>query len=226
MFKLLLLTVTALTGVTLNGWSQFYGYKNEKGILVISNVPSSSKMKVLSIGPPTNASAQWQNAGEYDTLITDASTLTGVDPELIKAVIAVESGFNRQAVSEKGALGLMQLIPSTARRYGVANPFNPWQNIKAGATYLSEQLQEFGDLKLALAAYNAGPSAVKQYNGVPPYQETISYIDKVLSLYPGKGSLSIVQKENVYTVNNRAGTISIKRRGSSKLSASNPEPQQ
>ena len=226
MYKLLLLTIGVLTGVTSNSWSQIYGYKNEKGILVISNVPSSSKMKLLRIDPSTKTSAQWQDAGEYDTLIINASTLTGVDPELIKAVIAVESGFNRQAVSAKGALGLMQLIPATARRYGVVNPFNPWQNIKAGATYLCEQLQEFGDLKLALAAYNAGPSSVKRYNGIPPYQETISYVNKVLSLYPTTGTLSIVQKENVYTINSPAGTISIKRRGGSKLSSSNPIPQQ
>ena len=226
MFRISLLTIGSLIGMTLSGWSQIYGYKNEKGILVLTNVPSSSKMKLLTIGPSTKTSTESQYAGEYDTLIINASTLTGVDPALIKAVIAVESGFNRQAVSAKGALGLMQLIPSTARRYGVVNPFDPWQNIKAGTTYLSEQLQEFGDLKQALAAYNAGPASVKRYNGIPPYRETIAYINKVLSLYPATGAPSIVQKGNVYTVNNQAGSISITRRGGSELSASNPRPQQ
>jgi len=104
----------------------------------------------------------------------------GVDPQLIMAVIAVESAFNPRAVSRKNAQGLMQLMPETAARFGVRDPFDERENVRGGTTYLRELLQRFnGDLVLALAAYNAGEAAIDNYGGVPPYRETQDYIERV-----------------------------------------------
>ena len=116
--------------------------------------------------------------------IKQASTKTGVDADLIKAVIQVESGGNSNAVSGAGAKGLMQLIDSTANSLGVNNSIDPHENALGGANYLKQQLNKFGgNLHLALAAYNAGPQAVVKYNGIPPYTETIDYVKKVSGAY-------------------------------------------
>ena len=111
----------------------------------------------------------------------------GLDPELVLAVVGVESGFRAHAVSPKGAQGLMQLMPDTARSLGVADPFDPSQNLDGGTRHLGSLLDRFdGDLELALAAYNAGAGAVAKYGGVPPYQETRAYVDKVLRRARGR----------------------------------------
>lgn len=117
-------------------------------------------------------------------IVTAQAKANHIDPQLVRAVIRVESGGDPSAVSTAGAMGLMQLMPGTARAYGVLNPWDPEQNVAAGARHLSDLLREYnGDISLALAAYNAGSGAVARYKGIPPYAETGAYVNSVLTLY-------------------------------------------
>lgn len=120
----------------------------------------------------------------YDRLIRRTAAVHKIDPALIKAVMHVESGFNPHAVSDKGAQGLMQLMPETAQRYGAEDLFDPAQNVRAGALYLKDLQKMFkNNMRLVLAAYNAGENAVLRYNGVPPYDETRDYVRKVMRMH-------------------------------------------
>lgn len=120
------------------------------------------------------------NTYSYADDIKQATAKYQVDPALVRAVIHAESAFNANAMSRKGAQGLMQLMPNTAKQLGVKNAFDAHQNINGGVKYLAQLLQAFdGDIKLATAAYNAGPTAVKKFNGVPPYTETQVYVERV-----------------------------------------------
>jgi soluble lytic murein transglycosylase-like protein len=124
---------------------------------------------------------------ELRKLVHEVSTEHGVDPKLIDALVVIESGYNPKAVSRKGAMGLMQLMPETAKRLDVDDPFNPAENIRGGVREFSRLVRRYsGNLQLALAAYNAGEGAVSRYRGVPPYAETRSYVAKILSLYTGR----------------------------------------
>jgi hypothetical protein len=124
-------------------------------------------------------------------MIVNSASKQGVDPTLVEAIIAVESAFNPMAVSVKGAMGLMQLMPQTASHYGVADPFDPKQNVSGGIRYLRDLLLRFENLIHALAAYNAGENAVLKYRGLPPYRETHDYVKKVLDRYgPGQEYIS------------------------------------
>jgi hypothetical protein len=119
----------------------------------------------------------------YAEIIAAAAEAHGVDPLLVRALIQVESGYRPRARSPRGAMGLMQLMPSTAREYNVRHPFEPKANIEAGITHLKTLIDRFGDdVGLALAAYNAGPGAVEKFNGIPPYRETRSYVSRILAL--------------------------------------------
>lgn len=121
---------------------------------------------------------------QYDSIISEASQKYNVDESLIRAVIRQESAFNPQATSYCGAQGMMQLMPETATELGVKNAYDPKDNIMGGTKYLSQLLNQFdGNMTKAIAAYNAGPGAVQQYGGVPPYPETQNYVDKVLGYY-------------------------------------------
>jgi soluble lytic murein transglycosylase-like protein len=151
-------------------------FKNTLIALTISETTSEKKIEsapIKSLDTP------------YDRMISAAGTRYGVDPELIRLVIGQESGFKPNARSPKNAQGLMQLIPETAQRFGIKNPYDPQQNINGGTRYLSWLLNRFdGDVKLALAGYNAGENAVKRYgNKVPPYKETRQYVKKITAAY-------------------------------------------
>ena len=117
----------------------------------------------------------------YDLLIKETAAKYGVDAALVKAVVRAESNFDTGAVSRAGARGLMQLMPGTAAGLGVEDTFNPADNIDGGVRYLSRQLDRFGTVELALAAYNAGPGAVAEHGGIPPYEETQNYVERVMS---------------------------------------------
>jgi soluble lytic murein transglycosylase-like protein len=118
---------------------------------------------------------------QIQALINQVASEQGVDQRLLRAVVEAESDFNPGEVSNKGAMGLMQLMPGTAKELGVGDPFNPYQNLTGGARYLKSMLRQFnGDVSLALAAYNAGPGAVREYGGIPNYPETKNYVKKIL----------------------------------------------
>jgi soluble lytic murein transglycosylase-like protein len=126
------------------------------------------------------------NPGDIDSAIEQAAARHNVDPNLVRAVVKVESNFNPNAVSRKGAMGLMQLMPSTARQLNVKNPFDPEQNVDAGVRHLKQLLESYGgDIKLTLAAYNAGAGAVARSSGVPHYAETQNYVRRITNLYYG-----------------------------------------
>jgi soluble lytic murein transglycosylase len=149
------------------------------GQKVILNEPAESRSRRLSdrlLSPEDE---------EIENLIVTAALDYDLDPRLVQAVMQVESGFNPTALSNKGAMGLMQLMPQTAQILQVSDPWDPEQNVRGGVKYLKQMLDRFRDLELALAAYNAGPEAVERHGGIPPFQETQQYVRKVLKLYDG-----------------------------------------
>lgn len=133
---------------------------------------------------PARGSDRWRaRTSQYDELIQAKARQLGLEPALIKAIIHTESAFNPKAISPKGASGLMQLMPATAERYGVTDRFNPVQSLEGGGRYMRDLLMMFNhDTRLALAAYNAGENAVSRHNGIPPYEETRQYVEKVMYL--------------------------------------------
>ena len=156
-------------------------YYVKDGQMVITNTPSRKDLKPVPRlrGGPAQRSVTLP-ATPYDPYIEMVARENGVDPTLVKAVALVESGFNPKARSAKGARGLMQLMPATAKQYGVSNIHDPYQNLNAGARHLRDLLDRYqGDVTLALAAYNAGAGAVQRYGGVPAYAETQDYVKKV-----------------------------------------------
>jgi hypothetical protein len=173
--------------------AQIYTRRNEHGVIEATNIPAERGYQLTYPGKGTLIhSAAWRLRpnynGEYDHHIAAAASLHNVSTQLVRAVIQVESDFDSLARSSKGAQGLMQLMPYTARELGVDNAFDPRQNIFAGVRYLRILLDMFrGDVALATAAYNAGATNVQRYNGVPPFKETRSYVAKIQGLLSGMG---------------------------------------
>jgi membrane-bound lytic murein transglycosylase B len=132
--------------------------------------------------PATVQTDRLMRATPYGEMISAISEAHGVDPLLIRALIQVESAYRPRARSRKGAMGLMQLMPATAREYKVRNPYDPRTNIEAGIKHLKSLIDRFGKLELGLAAYNAGEGAVKKFNGIPPYRETRNYVSRILAI--------------------------------------------
>jgi hypothetical protein len=161
-----------------------YRYVDENEVIHLTNVPPRGpQFKVLIKEGPLDFKPALDIAS-YDALIVWAAGKYGVDYSLVKAVIKAESNFNRKAVSRKGAMGLMQLMPQTALILGVNDCFHPGDNIDGGIRYLSYLIGLYnGNLSLALAAYNAGEGAVSRHGGIPPYAETRSYVRRVLDIY-------------------------------------------
>lgn len=167
--------------------ADIYKYVDDEGVLHFTDSPTDSRFKIFirDIKKDLRLRTSFKlmgNPAEYESIISKYSQEYGVDRSLVKAVIQAESGYNPNAVSRKGARGLMQLMPKTAEHLKVADTFDPAQNIRGGVKYLRFLLDTCkGDETLALAAYNAGLSKVAQHNGVPPYAETRNYVEKVLS---------------------------------------------
>ena len=172
--------------------SKIYSYVDAEGIKHYTDVPDNNRYKLLVLSSrDMTQSGQYYDqslmarATQYDSIIEKAAFSAAVEPNLLRAVIVVESGFNSRAVSKRGAVGLMQLMPATATRFGVSNPYDPKQNVHAGARYLKFLIDRFGqDVRLALAAYNAGEEAVDRNGGrIPPFAETMAYVPRVMKIY-------------------------------------------
>ncbi len=175
--------------------TNIYSFRDEKGVTHFTNMPHLDRRYKLVYRVPSSGAYRpnaWSirapSMVEFSRLvpiINDAARANGVDAKLIHAVIRAESGYNANATSNKGAMGLMQLIPATAQRYGVNDSYDPRQNIEGGTRYLRDLLKMFnGNMELALAGYNAGENAViRAGNRIPPYAETQAYVPKVLHFY-------------------------------------------
>lgn len=165
-----------LIALCLPAWGDVYTVRESDGSVSFTDVPTTGQWDlIIREDPPV---LPWRDVAERE------AERYGIDPNLVRAVIYVESGENPKAVSPKGAEGLMQLMPGTAKELGVGNAFRPRENVQGGVGYLASLLQRFGgDLELALAAYNAGPGAVERHGGIPPYPETQTYVKRVLEIY-------------------------------------------
>jgi soluble lytic murein transglycosylase-like protein len=170
--------------------AQIYVGASSNGSVVLSNFASSDAPTVLIVAPATPGATKGRTAApagsagfDVGAIVLQVAEEVDVSAHLLHAVIAVESAYDARAVSSKGAQGLMQLMPATAQRFGVLDPFDPHENVRAGARYLKALMAQFnGDLQLTLAAYNAGENAVVRYgNRVPPFAETQKYVPKVMA---------------------------------------------
>ena len=175
--------IAALLGPIATGRADVYVYKDGNGVITFTNVPTDGRFRRVlrerSASPPTGA----YNAF-YESLIRMASGRYNVDADLVRAVIKAESDFDAAARSRKGAMGLMQLMPDTARLYKVIDAYNPEENVEGGVRHLRMLLDRYqGDIELSLAAYNAGSGAVERHRGIPPFAETREYVRRVLTFY-------------------------------------------
>jgi soluble lytic murein transglycosylase len=160
--------------------ADIYMYIDSSGVLHFTNAPTTSHYRLYIKERPKTE----ETSARYDSLIGEASQINDLSFHLIKAIIRVESNFNSNAVSKAGAMGLMQLMPENIRALNIRDPFDPRDNILGGAAYLKKMIQRFnGRLPLALAAYNAGPSAVDRHNAIPPIKETEEYVKKVMEYF-------------------------------------------
>ncbi len=197
-----LLVATVLVAISEAAEAQIYSWRDADGVLVLSDTPRVGAVTTVPVRGTsairaTRAARPVPNQS-LDTIILREATRHGVRPELVRAVIQVESAFNPRARSQKGAMGLMQLMPATAADLHVTDPYDPDQNVRGGVTYLRQLLDRFdGNEELALAAYNAGPEAVARHgNQVPPFRETRNYLDRVRS------STTVTDRDRSATVSN------------------------
>lgn len=201
----LIITMLAAVAGSFPAQADIYSYRDENGVLNYTNIrPNNAHYKVrIAYKQPRRQYATPPKTVVYrddiqpqtlppqlQTIVNHVSQYYAVDKSLVQAVIHAESGFDANAVSPKGASGLMQLMPQTAQRYGVRDIFDPEQNIIGGVRYLHDLLETFGhNMRLAVAAYNAGEQAVLRYGGVPPFPETLRYVNKVMQLHSRYGDI-------------------------------------
>jgi len=194
--------------MTLPASADIFRYVDNQGVICYTDTPKGNKADRIykdaqGKSPVQNTSRRSDSGSgtreaDYHQIIHEKASTYDLDPSLVKAVITTESNWNRTAVSQKGAMGLMQLMPATALEMNVKNPFDAEENIEGGTRYLKYLLERFnGDLTLALAAYNAGPGTVEKFGYVPPITETKHYVKKVLSLYQGRTDYPALAKAPV-----------------------------
>lgn len=179
----LIITFIMVVSLSTPGLAEIYSYVDENGVLHVSNAPTSSRYQYA--GPEIkDNTAFYRSPNIFDKYIRDAASLHDLDFALVKAMVQVESNFNPDAISQAGAIGLMQIMPENQTAFRLHDPYDPRANIMAGARYLKSLLKRFNEnIELSLAAYNAGPSAVERYNGTPPYPETRKYVNRVMGFY-------------------------------------------
>ena len=215
-FLVVLLSMTAAE-------ADIYRYADEDGVMCYTDAPLNRKAeRIMRTEPASPREPQGKSNGvrsggaDFHGIVVDKASKYSIDPSLVHAVIKTESNGNPYAVSRKGAMGLMQLMPRTASDLEVRNPFDPEENIDGGTKYLRDLIERFkGDLTLALAAYNAGPKAVEKRGSVPEITETKQYVRKVLSLYNGdsyhplpSSATSVVSRtEQIYKVVTEDGSV-------------------
>lgn len=184
-----ILLSAALLSIPIAAGADVYAFVDAQGVTHFSNNPADSRYELVLRSPPTESQARVaprpSRAARYESVIAEAAAAAELDPRLLHAVIRAESDYVATAVSPRGASGLMQLMPATAREYGADDPFDPAQNVAAGARYLRVLFDRYdGDIELVLAAYNAGEAAVDRHGrAVPPFEETRRYVPKVLAFY-------------------------------------------
>jgi soluble lytic murein transglycosylase len=181
----LLVAILLLLASPAQAGGPIYTFVDERGVTHFTNLPPrDARYQPVPRRQQNGFSfGRVPNYWGYDGLIGLTARENQVQPALVKAVIAAESNFDPDAVSRKGARGLMQLMPGTAQELGVDDPHQPGENVRGGTRYLRSMLDRYGDLSRAIAAYNAGPTAVDRYGGVPPYPETRDYVNRVLTYY-------------------------------------------
>jgi soluble lytic murein transglycosylase len=186
-YYLLAITIVFVFSATVCVQADIYRYIDADGVMHFTNAPTESDRdyRVYIRERSSYRSSRFYSPDKYDELISVASKQYGVDSRLVKAIIKAESDFNPKAVSKKGAMGLMQIMPQNFQRLDIEDPFNPRENIMGGTRYFRYLYDRFdGKLALSLAAYNAGPTAVDNYNKtIPPYRETEQYVQRVLTYY-------------------------------------------
>ena len=172
--------------VTPHCQADIFVYIDKNGVMHFTNAPTSGKYKIYmkENTPSTFHVFSPRTVRTYDQVIAEAAQINGLSFHLLKALIHVESDFNPLAISKKGAMGLMQIMPDNLELLDIGDPFDPRENVMGGAKYLKAMMDRFdGQLNLALAAYNAGPTAVERYHDIPPFLETRTYVEKVLKFF-------------------------------------------
>ena len=214
------------TGLPAIAYAEIYQYVDENGVVHFTNVPSNKVSSTTKVhaehrplpsqslisaqanGPLRSSERSDEVPVSYLKSINSACEKYGVDPSLVRAIVKVESDYNPFAISSKGAMGLMQLMPQTAIDLDVKNSFDPHENIHGGVRYLRYLLDRYeGNLQLALAAYNSGETAVKRWGTVPPFKETKDYVKKVLGLYKGTGTTPFAPRFTIYVGHAADGTL-------------------